>query len=512
MLEAMAATDTVAPELSERSIGWLRYLHRKATTVDSWDREGHPHAHWDDRSDAPMLCFPRFDLIDSTYAVALMADQTPAWREVYHRILDELVFRHTGWWAAVDWLTQFGHDPDRANYNDFYKLLLPPHLIGEYDVPGWTANGIEPWGLQMDPIAADGMLFFKGWFLVMLGLHERATNDTTWNRPFDMIRDGENTFSWTYSGIAEHLAGQWRGRPEGCHCENTKIWPLCSTAAGLGLQLHDVLHGTEHHHVFDDWWDRKAKPEYLGWTDAGPAPMITFYYDPIIDYHHQLPLLMSGTLISYYLAGQRPDDARTLFEASLAQAGLAEITGPIVSPGPRQNGVAWLLARDWGMADLADALADAADRTLEPRWDRALGEFTWDLGLGEEHPRGQYNATLAAAEAATEGAWTRLATTTGGTRFEEPTIVGVDFPRVALARARWDAPRRELSVATSGANDDAMGTTTTFRIINVDDPARWEVRAAPAEAHAIEVRVVDDELEVACRVGDPAFSLGPAER
>ncbi|MGZ6996063.1 MAG: hypothetical protein ACXVIM_12695, partial [Acidimicrobiia bacterium] len=160
-----------APTLPARAQGWLRYLYRKATTPDDWDRTGHPHAHWDDTSDPPMLCWHRFDLIDSTYAVALMADRTPAWREVYGRILDELIFRHTGWWAARDWLTQIGHDPDRADYPDLYRLLIPAHLWGDYDVPGWTANGVEPWGLQMDPIGADGNLFFKGFFLVMLGLH-----------------------------------------------------------------------------------------------------------------------------------------------------------------------------------------------------------------------------------------------------------------------------------------------------------------------------------------------------
>ena len=244
-----------------------------------------------------------------------MADQTPAWREIYHRILDELVFRHTGWWSANDWLTQFGHDPARGQYDDFSKLLIPQHLIGEYDVPGWTANGIEPWGLQIDPIAADGMLFYKGWFLIMLGLHQRATDDRSWNRPFDMIRDGEHTFTWTYSGIAEHLAQQWQDRPEGCHCENTKIWPLCITVAGLGLQLHDVLHGTDHHRIFDHWWEEKARPDYLGWTEQGPAPEVTFYFDPIIDYHHKLPLFVSGPLIAYYLAGQRGEDARALFDA-----------------------------------------------------------------------------------------------------------------------------------------------------------------------------------------------------
>ena len=61
-------------------------------------------------------------------------------------ILDQLIDRHTGWWSASDWLTQFGHDPDRGNYPDVYRLFIPAELWGEYDVPGWTANGIEPYG------------------------------------------------------------------------------------------------------------------------------------------------------------------------------------------------------------------------------------------------------------------------------------------------------------------------------------------------------------------------------
>ena len=62
------------PALSDRSAGWLRYLHRKATTPDNWDRDGHPHPHWDNRSDPPELSWHRFDLVTSSYAIALMAD------------------------------------------------------------------------------------------------------------------------------------------------------------------------------------------------------------------------------------------------------------------------------------------------------------------------------------------------------------------------------------------------------------------------------------------------------
>ena len=95
----------------------MRFIWDKATTADDWSysedierpwginiprgdidftiRDDRPHPWWDQYSSAPMLSYPRFDLSDSSYAVMLMADQTPAWREVYTRILDELAIRHT---------------------------------------------------------------------------------------------------------------------------------------------------------------------------------------------------------------------------------------------------------------------------------------------------------------------------------------------------------------------------------------------------------------------------------
>ena len=291
--------------LSARNVGWLRYLHRKATTTDSWEREGHPHEHWDNISEAPMLCYHRFDLIDSTYAVALMADRTPAWREIHGQILDELIFRHTGWWAAEDWLTQIGDDPKRGNYPEEYRPLVPAAHWGNYNVPGWTANGIEPWGLQWDPIGADGNLFFKGFFLVMLGLHRRVTGNARWDAPFDMVRDGEHTYTWWHTKIAEHLATQWRAHPEGCHCENTKIWPYCLAGAGFGLQLADLAFGTNHHEAFDIWWDY-ARSAYLHLDADEPPPMVTFYYDPIIDEHLEVPAAAGGAIPAIYLAPQGP--------------------------------------------------------------------------------------------------------------------------------------------------------------------------------------------------------------
>ena len=481
--------------LSERDIGWLRYLHRKATTADSWEREGHPHEHWDNRSDPPMLCWHRFDLIDSSYSVALMADRTPAWREVYHRILDELIWRHTGWWAAEDWLTQIGHDPDRGSYPEEYRVLIPAEHWGNYDVPGWTANGIDPWGLHMDPIGAEGNLFFKGFFLVMLGLHVRTCGDRRWNEPFDIVRDGPNTFTWWHSRIAEHLAGQWRAHPEGCHCENTKVWPYCLAGAGLGLQLHDLAYGSDHHAVFDPWWDH-ARSTYLQLDGDDLPAMVTLYYDPIIDHHHLVPVLF-GAVPALYLAPQVPDGARRLWDAMRAQAGLLDVSGPVAALGPRMTATTLFLAKEWGVTDLADALRVAAEERYQPTWDRGRGEFTWGFELDEPHPRGQYNAMMAAAEAVTEGAWWRLANVAVADRFTQPTVVGVDFPTVALRRAEWDAAVEALTIESVGLT--SSHATTSFRITDLPGPDRFAVEAS--EGPTPTWRVDDSALEVTVVVG-----------
>ncbi len=477
--------------LDQRSVGWLRYLYRKATTPDSWDRDGQPHEHWDNTSDPPMLCWHRFDLIDSTYAVAMMADITPAWREVYGRILDELIFRHTGWWAASDWLTQIGHDPDRANYPDIYRLLIPEHLWGDYDVPGWTANGVEPWGLQMDPIGATGNLFFKGFFLVMLGLHLRTTGDERWNRPFEIVRDGENTFTWFHSAIAEHLHTQWTNAPYGCHCENTKVWPYCLAGAGLGLQLHDLLRGTDYHAVFHRWFADVCRGTYLHLDGPELPQAVTLYYDPLLDVHHEVPALF-GMVPAPYLAPQVPDDARRLFEAGVRQIGLWNAAGPISPIGPRASAMVLWMAREWGMHPLASALDAAVNEHYQPTWDDTRGEFTWGFALDEQYPRGQYNGTMAAAQVATEQSWTRLATVGPGTRFTEPTVVDVDFPNVALSEAWWAAPQQTLFVTPEPANAQLAKLPTTFRVVNLPDPARWRVELDDGEP--VEAVVHDDAL------------------
>lgn len=114
-----AALAAATIDREHRIRGWLRHVWRKATgTVDDdWSEDGDPHPWWDKSTGPPMTSFQRFDLHEASYPLGMLALRTPAWREVYSTVLHGLCERYTSFWSAVDWNTQFGDDPDRAeNY------------------------------------------------------------------------------------------------------------------------------------------------------------------------------------------------------------------------------------------------------------------------------------------------------------------------------------------------------------------------------------------------------------
>jgi hypothetical protein len=124
----------------------------------------------------------------------------------------------------------------------------------------------------------------------------------------------------------------------------------------------------------------------------------------------------------------------------------------------------------------------------------------WDFGLGEPHPRGQYNATMAAADAMTEGGWWRLGNVSSSARFDEPTVCDVDFPTVALTRAEWDHGAQTLDLRLHPMNDSVVGAPTSMRVTGLDDPSRWTARCP--DGAPLEVEVRDDDLVLGTAVGE----------
>jgi hypothetical protein len=194
--------------------------------------------------------------------------------------------------------------------------------------------------------------------------------------------------------------------------------------------------------------------------------MTTFYYDPILDVHHRLPVAAALTT-SFYAAPQEPDDARRLFEAGYRSIGLGGEPQRPLNPS-RAIGSSLVLAREWELDDLADRLDRAIEASYEPTWDAGSGEFTWGLRLNEPYPRGQFNAFLAAAEAAGPGMWTRLSE---APLDRCPQIVGVDFPTMAFTRAEWVDGNLRLRLAP--LHEDPT-KRTSFRIVGAE-PRNWDV-------------------------------------
>jgi hypothetical protein len=494
-------------ELNERARGWLRHTWRKATTVDDWSPDGKPHPWWDQYSSPPMLNFPRFDLSESSYPLALMAEATPAWREVYAEILDRLIARHTTFWAAVDWLTQFGHDPKRGDYPEEWKgILVPAHLWGDYDAPGWTANGIDPWGLQPDPIGSDGNLFFRGFLNLMLAIHRYVSGDDKWEQPFPVAGLENQTFDWTHPRIAQFLSDQWQKRPEGPHCENTKIWPFCLSAAGLGLQLTDKTTGSEHHWVFDRWIDETLKKRYMSFTEDGRMQTMALYYDPQID-HLQSPNPLMGLPPCWYVIPQDRPLAELMYQAAVTTLGWNNPALPVARPPDlRFLTMGLVLALELGDSLTAARLREAVEDWCEPRFfGDDSDEFGYWFELGEEHPRGQMSAFLLLGELVEEGSWWRLFNEPNLAKFDQPEVVGVDFPKLGVSRA-FNDDGGVLHVTTYAATASHRGEPASFRVRKLPSAAAVTVRCNGEQFDRWH-STAPDEIEIETTIDGNSFEI-----
>ena len=458
------------PGLSARGAGWLRFLWEKATTRDDWSAAGIPHPWWDRYTAPVVLSYGRFDLSYSAYGLLLMADQTPAWREVYTRITDELASRYPTHWGAVDWFTQIGDDPKRANYPPAVMFGIPEALRGKYNRFGWTANGIEPWGLQPDPIGADGYLFFRAWFLLLLATYKYISGDDKWARPFNVTGYHDETFQWDTHRIAERLEAQYRAHPEGPHCENTKIWPFCNAAGGLGMYLYDKVFGKNTHRAFENFIGY-ARENYFKVGSDGRLQSVTLYYDPIEKFHFGGGVA-GGLMTAHLIQPQNPELGRLLYDAAANAMGWRNTAATA-----NADTTGLVMAREMG-DDLAyKRLSEAAERQFEPRF---FGEhqekFGWFFNNKEAFPRGQGSALLMAAEIAGPGDWTRAFAAPHLDKYTAPTVEGIEFPSVGVSQAWNDRATGTLHVVTYAAAPDKRGSETRWRVTNLPSTANLTVR------------------------------------
>jgi len=466
------------PELNQRASGWLNFLYQKSTTPDDWTEDGDPHEWWDKSSTPPMCSFPRFDLQESTYALGLMADRTPAWREVYAEILDEIAERSITYWAAVDWLSQFGHDPDRKNYPEEWKgTLIPEEFWGQYDAPGWTANGVAPWGLQPDPIGADGNLFFKGWLNLTQALHTYVSGKDKWASSFDLAGVNRTRFQWTQHQLVDHLHETWTKTPMGPHCENTKAWPFCLSAAGLGLKMYDNVFDKEAHSAYDSWLDY-TKDKYYGFDKKGTLQWVTMYYDALKNHHHKIPPA-HALAIAFYAKPQAPEFAELLYREGVRFLKWDDPNQPIsdqIGLADRMLSLGLSISKEFDDQITYERLRNFAEENFEPQYFGLNdSQFGFWFNLGENWPRGQLSALAMCAEVCDPGAWERLFNKPNLTKYQSPSIHSIDFPSVGVRQAWHDDDKGLLVFKIEDGNKTKTNQKTKVSVSNLPNINEVEV-------------------------------------
>jgi len=514
-------TPSFYPKHNERTKGWLRFIWQKATTPDDWSYSGDeelpwgiklqrgpidfsddgkgPHPWWDQYSTAPFLSYPRFDLSDSSYPILMMADQTPAWREVYTRVMDELATRHTAYWAAIDWNTFIGPSPDRGNYPAPMMAAWPERVRGNYDFPGWVANGVEPYGLQRDPIGADGNLFFRGWLNLVLSIYKYVSGDNKWEQPWEIAGYENEHFEWTQPRIVEHLHQQYTDHPEGPHCENTKVWPLCNSAAGLGMYLSDQLGVTNAHGVFEDWVEF-AKDNYMGFDNRNELEWSTTYYDPLEDFKVNGGA-GGGTGVAFYLLPQSPEIATILYDTAANAQGWRD---PRREIRPSASGLT--LAKALGDHTAVARLSAAAERYNEPRFfGEDMDKFGWWFNNGEPWPRGQSSAQMMISEIA-EGNWADAFKVKHMDKYNAPTLEGVDYPNLGVDQAWNDKDNGVLNIGTYAADRSLTGQATSWRITNLPNASEAVVICDGTTISNVEI-VDGNTIRVPTDIGQHQYQI-----
>ena len=415
-----------------------------------------------------------------------MCDITPAWREAYTRIADELVTRHTTFHAAIDWLTMIGHDPDQHRYPPEWLAVLPEHLRGRYDAPGWTGNGIKPWGLQPDPIGSDGNNFFRGFFNMLLCFYRYVSGDNKWEQPFKVAGYQERLFDWDHHRLVDFMHNQWLERPQGVHCENTKIWPFCISGAGLGLQLYDGLHGKQTSWVFEQWLEY-ARKHYMGLDRKGNLDWFAFYYDPL---ERSLCTLRddvgayAAMAITLYVLPKDRAFGTQLYEMAVRKLGWNDPKKPLLQlhPDPRWLALGIITARELGDTITEAHLRQLAEASFEPKFFGPDGDhFGWWFKFGESWPRGQLSSLMVLSELGEPGAWSNVFNRPNLAKFAEPTVSGVDFPALGISQCWNDLGTGVLWVETYCASSTRRGATTSWRVSGLPDPATVHITLDDSE-------------------------------
>jgi hypothetical protein len=353
--------------LSLESLGYLNYLRDVLTQPgDSWRGFYRPQS--------PSMNFAlRYQLAFATYALAALAQNTPAYRAPYLEAMRAAIERmlHVeawGYWRVPAPQVEEAPAGRRGGLasSGHIAVLVNPHQRASLGPPS-------------DPIARDN-LQYSGHLSAMLGLYEKLSGDSRYDSPFT-LRDPESgvAYTYTHTQVAERIHRQQRENSfGGVCCEQGMAYVSCNNHALASNTLHDALHGT---HYSDDnaRWLQTVRARMVL---KGPAVRGVFGTAYMKDFKIATPVAFNFT-DAWGLAFMLPFDrplVRKLYgkfkKRGVAHAGsdAAYVSSSTVSERmeisdvPVNTGFGLILARGLGDMALAEALGSYAAREFGAGW------------------------------------------------------------------------------------------------------------------------------------------------
>jgi hypothetical protein len=489
-------------QLTLENLGMLNYLREVFTR---------PAGRWDGfySSVSPSMNFAlRYQLAFGTYALAAMAQRTPAYRAPYAEAMRAAIERMLsveawGYWRAPEQagagaLASSGH----------VAVLVSPHRAAATGPPS-------------DPIAQDN-LQYSGHLSVMLGLYEKLTGDSRYDSPFT-LRDPHSgvEYNYTHGEVAERIHSQMqRNTFGGVCCEPGMAYVPCNNYALGSNTLHDALHGTSYARDNARWLKTVRARMVL----KGPAVRGVFGTAYMKDFKLATPVAFNFTDawgLAFLLPFDRPL-VRRLYGRfkkraiervgeSSARVGSSSMSERMeISDVGINTGFGAILAQGTGDTALSAAFHRYAEASLGPTWD---GDRLSYAGA----PRTLHTTALFALAATIEpgGAdFARLFTAPPDrASLDGPQVASVDAPggSAGVTRAELDPAARTLTVAlrqvgSPTALRNARPLDARLTIVNAGAVTHVEVDKAPLPAERDEdggllvTLTVPPTGEVVCRV------------
>jgi hypothetical protein len=485
LVDAPLARAGEAPRgLSDEELGHLRQFAKLAfQELDDWRG-------WEGADQRGMEAY-RYQAAFMAYSLALQQyHSVPAYRELYRKTIERLIVRML---QKPVW--------------DYWEEVSQGHERFDPDYAG-------PLPAVRDPVR-DRNIMYSGHLVHMAALHEMLYRDFLWDRPgaFTFRWSDDEAYVYDLPTLIRRIRDEMAAGPGGVQCEPNLIFPECNQHPILAFKLFDQLHDSDLFAARAHFAELFARAPMV---DPETHEVVAYYrvkqdevlgnLNPRIGMPEDLlvwPLTRLGLMTfdspsacgwtGVFMHAWDPERVARHYPHQRKHHVLRDASGG-VRPSfdmTDQLSVGYFasLAVEVGDETTVRELLAYADATYRPEWqegrlvypirerppsgwlDRVSHWLTWERGPLTTNLTGKLIAL--ARSNRRNGVWQLHNRPWTDADFSMPLLEGVDFPRVLVRRAWWDADAQTLHLTLLPGNSAVE--PTRFRVAGLDPARAWEI-------------------------------------